>query len=418
MATKKKGLGRGLNALLGGNESVEAMTMVQNEDELREIGIDLIRRGPWQPRTHFDEAALNELADSIRSQGVVQPIVVRASVDNSFEIVAGERRWRAAQIAGLQQVPAVIKHFDDQTAAAVSLIENIQRENLNPLEESVALQRLIDEFGMTHQQVADTVARSRTAVTNLLRLQDLNADVKELLETRAIEMGHARALLGVTGAVQSQLAKETAKKGLSVRETEQLVRRTLNPPKKAKPVSKDPDIKKLETDLSEKLGAAVNIHQKSSSKGRLEINDCNSLGHKTWYLFEGHNLPHYVGALPCPCPRSDALACLNIRHENREKGNAWSWIKMWQRPIWIRETSQTMASKCVKVVRSEYAPAAKAECTPGLDRHSAACDWQPGCLGRGDNRQRRRLAGANGQRQPPVTHAVRLRSGDPHEYAQ
>jgi ParB family chromosome partitioning protein len=270
MATKKKGLGRGLNALLGGSETVEAMTTVQHEDELRELAIDLIRRGPWQPRTHFDEEALKELADSIRSQGVVQPIVVRAA-DNGYEIVAGERRWRAAQLAGLEQVPAVIKQFDDQTAAAVSLIENIQRENLNPLEESVALQRLIDEFGMTHQQVADTVARSRTAVTNLLRLQDLNPDVKELLENRAIEMGHARALLGVTGAVQSQLARETAKKGLSVRETEQLVRKTLNPPKKSKPVSKDPDIRKLETDLSEKLGAAVNIHQKSKSKGRLEI---------------------------------------------------------------------------------------------------------------------------------------------------
>ncbi|UCB54332.1 MAG: ParB/RepB/Spo0J family partition protein [Thiotrichales bacterium] len=272
MATKKKGLGRGLNALLGGNESVEVMTTVQNEeDELRELAIDLIRRGPWQPRTHFDEASLQELADSIRTQGVVQPIVVRAAADNSFEIVAGERRWRASQIAGLDQIPAVIKHFDDQTAAAVSLIENIQRENLNPLEESVALQRLIDEFSMTHQQVADTVARSRAAVSNLLRLQDLNADVKELLENRAIEMGHARALLGVTGAVQSQLAKETAKKGLSVRETEQLVRKTLNPPKKPKPLAKDPDIKKLENDLSEKLGAMVNIHQKTKSKGRLEI---------------------------------------------------------------------------------------------------------------------------------------------------
>jgi len=271
MATKKKGLGRGLNALLGGTETVEAMTTVQHADELRELAIDLIRRGPWQPRTHFDEASLGELADSISSQGVVQPIVVRAAADNSFEIVAGERRWRAAQIAGLEQIPAVIKHFDDQTAAAVSLIENIQRENLNPLEESVALQRLIDEFSMTHQQVADTVARSRAAVTNLLRLQDLNADVKELLENRAIEMGHARALLGVTGAVQSQLGRETAKKGLSVRETEQLVRKTLNPTKKAKPVSKDPDIKKLENDLSEKLGAAVNIHQKNKSKGRLEI---------------------------------------------------------------------------------------------------------------------------------------------------
>jgi ParB family chromosome partitioning protein len=214
---------------------------------------------------------LQELADSISSQGVVQPIVVRAAGDGSYEIVAGERRWRAAQIAGLDQVPAVIKHFDDQTAAAVSLIENIQRENLNPLEESVALQRLIDEFNMTHQQVADTVARSRAAVSNLLRLQDLNADVKELLENRSIEMGHARALLGVTGAVQSQLAKESAKKGLSVRETEQLVRKTLNPIKKAKPITKDPDIKKLENDLSEKLGAAVNIHQKSKGKGRLEI---------------------------------------------------------------------------------------------------------------------------------------------------
>ncbi len=271
MATKKKGLGRGLNALLGGTETVEAMTTMQKEDELRDLAIDLIRRGPWQPRTHFDEDALNELAESIRSQGVVQPIVVRAAAENTYEIVAGERRWRASQIAGLDRVPAVIKHFDDQTAAAVSLIENIQRENLNPLEESIALQRLIDEFDMTHQQVADTVARSRTAVTNLLRLQDLNADVKALLENRSIEMGHARALLGVTGAVQSQLAKETAKKGLSVRETEQLVRKTLNPPKKAAPVVKDPDIRKLENDLSEKLGAAVNIHQKTKSKGRLEI---------------------------------------------------------------------------------------------------------------------------------------------------
>ncbi len=271
MTTKKKGLGRGLNALLGGSETVEAITAVRTEDELRELAIDLIRRGPWQPRTHFDEASLKELADSISSQGVVQPIVVRSAGNNSFEIVAGERRWRAAQIAGLENIPAVIKHFDDQTAAAVSLIENIQRENLNPLEESVALKRLIDEFNMTHQQVADTVARSRAAVSNLLRLQDLNADVKRLLENRDIEMGHARALLGVTGAVQSQLAKETAKKGLSVRETEQLVRKALNPPKKLKPVSKDPDIKKLENDLSEKLGAAVNIHQKGKGKGRLEI---------------------------------------------------------------------------------------------------------------------------------------------------
>ena len=271
MATKKKGLGRGLNALLGGNEAVEALTAANVEDELRELEIDLISRGPWQPRTHFDEESLEELAESIRSQGVVQPIVVRASGNNSFEIVAGERRWRASQLAGLDKVPAVVKHFDDQTAAAVSLIENIQRENLNPLEESVALQRLIDEFEMTHQEVADTVARSRAAVSNLLRLQELNNDVKALLEDRTIEMGHARALLGVSGITQSKLAKETAKKGLSVRETEQLVRKTLNPPKKAPKPVKDADIRQLENSLSEKLGAAVNIHQKTKAKGRLEI---------------------------------------------------------------------------------------------------------------------------------------------------
>jgi ParB family chromosome partitioning protein len=271
MATKKKGLGRGLNALLGGDEAVEALTAANAEDELRELEIDLISRGPWQPRTHFDEEALQELAESIRSQGVVQPIVVRASGNNNFEIVAGERRWRAAQLVGLDRVPAVVKHFDDQTAAAVSLIENIQRENLNPLEESVALQRLIDEFEMTHQEVADTVARSRAAVSNLLRLQELNNDVKALLEDRSIEMGHARALLGVSGITQSKLARETAKKGLSVRETEQLVRKTLNPPKKSPKPAKDADIKQLENSLSEKLGAAVNIHQKTKSRGRLEI---------------------------------------------------------------------------------------------------------------------------------------------------
>ncbi len=271
MATKKKGLGRGLNALLGGSDTVEVLTTVQHADELRELDVDLIQRGPWQPRTYFDEVLLQELADSISNQGVVQPIVVRRASDSNYEIVAGERRWRAAQMAGLDRIPAVVKRFDDQTAAAVSLIENIQRENLNPLEESIALQRLIDEFDMTHQQVADTVARSRAAVSNLLRLQDLNSDVKALLENRSIEMGHARALLGVSGITQSKLAKETARRGLSVRETEQLVRKTLNPPKKPKRISKDPDIRKLETNLSEKLGASVNIRQTSSSKGRLEI---------------------------------------------------------------------------------------------------------------------------------------------------
>ncbi len=271
MATKKRGLGRGLNALLGGSETVEAMTTAQKGDELKEIDVDLIRRGPWQPRTQFDEEALQELADSISTQGVIQPIVLRASEGGRYEIVAGERRWRASQLAGLDKVPAVIKNFDDQTAAAVSLIENIQRENLNPLEESTALLRLMNEFEMTHQEIADSVGRSRASVSNLLRLQDLNADVKELLSNRSIEMGHARALLGITGNAQSTLARQVAKKGLSVREAEQLVRRALNPPARPKVVKKDPDISKLETDLSERLGAVVHIRQKPKGKGAIEI---------------------------------------------------------------------------------------------------------------------------------------------------
>ncbi len=271
MAAKKRGLGRGLNALLGGSDTVEAMIRPQNDNELRDIDVDLIQRGPWQPRTHFDEEAMQELADSISNQGVVQPIVLRATAGGRYEIVAGERRWRACQLAGLAQVPAIIKHFDDQTAAAVSLIENIQRENLNPLEESTALQRLINEFEMTHQQVADTVARSRATVSNLLRLQDLNSDVKELLNNRVIDMGHARALLGISGNAQSTLARVVAKKGLSVRETETLVRKALNPPAKPQRVKKDPDITKLESSLSRRLGAVVNVRQKTKSKGCLEI---------------------------------------------------------------------------------------------------------------------------------------------------
>lgn len=270
MAAKKKGLGRGLTALLG-NSDVETMIEPQNDDELRNIDVDLIERGPWQPREHFDEEALQELADSIKQQGVVQPIVVRQKSPNQFEIVAGERRWRAAQKAGLSKIPAVIKSFDDQTAAAVSLIENIQRENLNPLEESTALKRLIDEFDMTHQQVADTVARSRATVSNLLRLQDLNPDVKALLAMRDIEMGHARALLAIDGMEQSVVAKDVARKGLSVRETEALIRKISSPAKKSKVSRKDPDIVRLEERLTECLGAQVHIKQKSNGKGSLEI---------------------------------------------------------------------------------------------------------------------------------------------------
>lgn len=274
MVVKKKGLGRGLTALLG-NSDVETMIEADNADELRNIDVDLIERGPWQPREHFDEEALQELADSIATQGVVQPIVVRQKTGQAgvtrYEIVAGERRWRAAQRAGLSQVPAVVKSFDDQTAAAVSLIENIQRENLNPLEESTALQRLINEFEMTHQQVADTVARSRASVSNLLRLQELNADVKVLLTAHDIEMGHARALLAVVGQEQSRVAKEVARRGLSVRETEALVRKLANPVKKPAASRKDPDITRLEQRLTEKLGAAVTIKQGAKGRGCLEI---------------------------------------------------------------------------------------------------------------------------------------------------
>lgn len=270
MVVKKKGLGRGLTALLG-NSDVESIIEPNDKDELRNLDVDLIERGPWQPREHFDEDALQELADSIATQGVVQPIVVRAKAGGRYEIVAGERRWRATQRAGLSQVPAVIKNFDDRTAAAVSLIENIQRENLNPLEESTALKRLIDEFDMTHQQVADTVARSRAAVSNLLRLQDLNPEVKVMLAMRDIEMGHARALLAVTGMQQTQIAKDIAKKKLSVRETEALIRRLASPTKKTGNTKQDPDITKLEDRLTQRLGATVKIRQKGKGKGCLEI---------------------------------------------------------------------------------------------------------------------------------------------------
>jgi len=270
MAVKKKGLGRGLTALLG-NSDVDSMIKPKSADELRHIDVDLIERGPWQPREHFDEEALQELADSIAAQGVVQPIVVREKAGGRFEIVAGERRWRASQKAGLSKIPVVVKTFNDQTAAAVSLIENIQRENLNPLEESTALKRLIDEFDMTHQQVAETVARSRATVSNLLRLQDLNPDVKMLLAMRDIEMGHARALLAIDGMEQSSIAKDVARKGLSVRETEALIRKMSAPAKTVKVSRKDPDIIKLEERLTECLGAPVAIKQKAKGKGCLEI---------------------------------------------------------------------------------------------------------------------------------------------------
>lgn len=281
MAAKKRGLGRGLNALLGNNADVKELTDPQptsttvsenTKSGLQTIAVDLIQRGTYQPRVHFEPEALQELADSIKEQGVIQPVVVRPKVSGGYELIAGERRWRASQLAGLSEIPAVVKELNDQAAAAVSLIENIQREDLNPLEESRALQRLIDEFDMTHQQVAEAVSRSRTSVTNLLRLRDLNEDVKILVDERQLDMGHARALLSLTGTEQSQIAKRVADKGLSVRETEQLVRRLLDPKPKPAPVNKaDPDVKRLVDELSERLGASIDLQHKSNGKGKLVI---------------------------------------------------------------------------------------------------------------------------------------------------
>jgi ParB family chromosome partitioning protein len=287
MAIKKRGLGRGLNALLGGMAEVKELTdprpepispssgaSTSSNNELRHLPVELIQRGIYQPRVHFEPESLQELADSIKAQGVVQPIVVRPISAGRFELIAGERRWRASQLAGLHEIPAVVKDLSDQAAAAVSLIENIQRENLNPLEESRALQRLIDEFDMTHQQVAEAVSRSRTTVTNLLRLRDLNEDVKLMVDQRKLDMGHARALLALTGHEQSLLAGKAAEQGWSVRETEKKVKQQLNPALKVSEASAktDPDIRRLQEQVSERLGAQVEVQHKNNGRGKLVIN--------------------------------------------------------------------------------------------------------------------------------------------------
>ncbi len=268
MTTKKpQRLGRGLDALLGAYEAPA------EKDELRQIPIDQLQRGKYQPRTHMNAEALEELAASIKAQGVVQPIVARPLAAGNYEIIAGERRWRAAQLAGLETVPAVVRQIPDEAAIAIALIENIQRENLNPVEEANAFTRLIDEFHMTHQQVADAVGRSRAAVTNLLRLLTLNPDVRELLENARMDMGHARALLALEGKDQSQAAHQVVDKGLSVRETENLVRRRLSKPAghKTAGTRMDPDTRALAQQISEKLGAKVRIQHNAKGKGRLVI---------------------------------------------------------------------------------------------------------------------------------------------------
>jgi len=287
MTQKKTTLGRGLADLLGQSaaRAASAPSAARADEELARLPLDLLQRGRYQPRIDMRPESLQELADSIRAQGVVQPIVVRPLVGagegatQRYEIIAGERRWRAAQIAGLADIPAVIRHVPDESAIAMALIENIQRENLNPLEEARALERLIAEFGVTHQQAADAVGRSRAAVSNLLRLLELAPQVSELVEKRALEMGHARALLGLgQRRQQSEVAALVARKGLSVRETEALVRRLTTPAAPAGAADgaaaggrQDPNTAQLEGQLAETLGAKVSIQHGAGGKGKLIV---------------------------------------------------------------------------------------------------------------------------------------------------
>ncbi len=282
MVAKKRGLGRGLDALLGGGSGGAETGDTDNrqtphpESRLTDLPVDLLQKGRYQPRGEMDAMALQDLASSIKAQGVVQPIVVRPLEGGRYEIIAGERRWRAAQMAGLDAVPVVVRDVPDQAAIAIALIENIQRENLNPVEEAQALKRLLEEFGLTHQQTADAVGRSRAAVTNLLRLLELEPRVRGMLENGDLEMGHARAMLSLASELQAQAAREVVEKGLSVREAERLVKRLQEPTRKPPPVPPNPDVTRLQDDLAERLGAAVNIRHSPKGKGKLVI-EFNSL---------------------------------------------------------------------------------------------------------------------------------------------
>ena len=290
MAQKKRGLGRGLDALLGSGSPSSATepaktnqapttadsgtaSTASEDNVLKHLPVEFIQPGKYQPRHDIRAESLEDLANSIKVQGVMQPIVVRAISANKYEIIAGERRWRASQLAGLDTIPVIIKQVADEAAVAMALIENIQRENLNPIEEAMALQRLIDEFELTQQEVAEAVGKSRTTVTNLLRLMSLNPDVRAFLEKGEIEMGHARALLSLPFEKQLDAGKQVKNKGLSVRQTEALVRSLQSQKKKATPHSKmDPDIRHLQDNLSEKLGTQVNIQHSAKGKGKLILN--------------------------------------------------------------------------------------------------------------------------------------------------
>lgn len=288
-AAKKKGLGRGLDALLGGAREAdeqrsgseqaparaEALTGPMVGEPVRELSLDQIQRGRYQPRRDFDEERMRELADSIAAQGVIQPIVVRPLEAGLYEIVAGERRWRASQQAGLDRIPVVVREVTEQAALAIALIENIQRDDLNPLEEAGALRRLLEEFGLSHLQVAEAVGKSRSTVTNLLRLLELEDSVKVFLDEGRLEMGHARALLGLRGEQQAEAARQVVTHGLSVRDTERLIRRLQadgdgDAGQRSAPAP-DPNIVRLQDDLAERLGARVAIQHGSKGTGRLVI---------------------------------------------------------------------------------------------------------------------------------------------------
>lgn len=280
MSSKKRGLGRGLDALLGAAGSRPAPASAAQSEAgidpqdgiLKQLPVDLIQRGKYQPRRDIDPESLQELADSIKVQGVMQPIVVRPIADRRYEIIAGERRWRATQLAGLDSIPALVREVPDSAAIAMSLIENIQREDLNPIEEAAALMRLQQEFELTQQEVANAVGKSRSTVANLLRLMSLQDDVRRLVEHGDLEMGHARALLALEAGQQSQAAHSVVGKGLSVRQTEALVRNLLERKEKPTPVQAiDPNIRHLQDDLSQRLGARVEIRHGAAGKGKLVL---------------------------------------------------------------------------------------------------------------------------------------------------
>lgn len=273
MAVKKRGLGRGLDELLGSAtaNTLQEQAVQADASELQHLSLNAVQPGKYQPRGDMDQASLEELAQSIKAQGVMQPIVVRLVAKNTYEIIAGERRWRAAKLAGLKTIPALVRDVSDEAAIAMALIENIQREDLNPIEEAVALQRLQKEFELTQQEVANAVGKSRASVANLLRLTGLPDEVKTLLAHGDLEMGHARAILGLPAEHQVEAARHVVAKALTVRQTEALVRNMQEDKPAKEKAAPDPDVKRLELKLAERLGTQVQIKQGQKGKGQLVI---------------------------------------------------------------------------------------------------------------------------------------------------